>query len=73
MLAAESILFGGTIRTVNLSELAKAVDTDPSTMSRWKNNTDNIRFGTLKKMVRVLNLTDRQILNLFGREGKRYD
>lgn len=72
MTAPSEILFGGSINTTNQSEMAKVIGVDVSTVGRWKKDPDRIRFGDLKMIVRLRGLSNRQILNLFGR-GMDYD
>lgn len=72
MTAPSEILFGGSINTTNQSEMAKVIGVDVSTVGRWKKDPDRIRFGDLKMIVRLRGLSNRQILNLFGR-GIDYD
>ena len=72
MTAPSEILFGGTINSTNLTEMARAIGVDVSTVGRWKKDPDRILFGDLKMIVRLKGLSDRQILNLFGR-GSTYE
>ena len=67
MTTPSEILFGGILKPINRQILADGVGVDVSTIGRWKRNSDQIRFGDLKTIVRMIGLTDRQILMLFGR------
>lgn len=72
MITPSELLFGGTINSTNLTKMAQAIGVDVSTVGRWKKDPDRIRFGDLKMIVRLKGLSDRQVLNLFGR-GRDYD
>lgn len=67
MTTPSEILFGGALKPVKRQILADDIGVDVSTIGRWKRNPDQIRFGDLKTIVRMIGLTDRQILMLFGR------
>ena len=67
MIAPSEILFGGVLKPVNRQLLADSIGVDVSTIGRWKKEPDRIRFGDLRQIVKLVGLTDRQILNLFGR------
>ena len=67
MTTPSEILFGGALKPVKRQILADGIGVDVSTIGRWKRNPDQIRFGDLKTIVRMIGLTDRQILMLFGR------
>lgn len=67
MITPSELLFGGVLKPVNRQLLADSIGVDVSTIGRWKKNPDRIRFGDLRQIVKLVGLTDRQILNLFGR------
>lgn len=68
MLTPSEILFSGSgYKETNIPELARAMGKDQSTLNRWKKEPHKIKFGNLQQIVRLQCLTDRQILNLFGR------
>ena len=67
MITPSELLFGGVLKPVNRQLLADSIGVDVSTIGRWKKDPDRIRFGDLKQIVKLVGLTDRQILHLFGR------
>lgn len=67
MITPSELLFGGVLKPVNRQLLADSIGVDVSTIGRWKKDPDRIRFGDLRQIVKLVGLTDRQILNLFGR------
>ena len=67
MITPSELLFGGVLKPVNRQLLADSIGVDVSTVGRWKKDPDRIRFGDLRQIVKLVGLTDRQILNLFGR------
>lgn len=67
MITPSEILFGGVLKPVNRQLLADSIGVDVSTVGRWKKNPDRIRFGNLRQIVKLVGLTDKQILALFGR------
>ena len=67
MIAPSELLFGGVLKPVNRQLLADSIGVDVSTIGRWKKNPDRIRFGDLRQIVKLVGLTDKQILALFGR------
>ena len=67
MIAPSELLFGGVLKPVNRQLLADSIGVDVSTIGRWKKNPDRIRFGNLRQIVKLVGLTDKQILALFGR------
>lgn len=67
MIAPSELLFGGVLKPVNRQLLADSIGVDVSTIGRWKKEPDRIRFGDLRKIVKLVGLTDKQILALFGR------
>ena len=67
MITPSELLFGGVLKPVNRQLLADSIGVDVSTIGRWKKNPDRIRFGDLRQIVKLVGLTDKQILNLFGR------
>lgn len=67
MITPSEILFGGVLKPVNRQLLADSIGVDVSTIGRWKKDPDRIRFGDLRQIVKLVGLTDKQILALFGR------
>ena len=67
MLTPSELLFGGVLKPVNRQLLADSIGVDVSTIGRWKKDPDRIRFGDLRQIVKLVGLTDKQILALFGR------
>lgn len=67
MITPSELLFGGVLKPVNRQLLADSIGVDVSTIGRWKKNPDRIRFGDLRQIVKLVELTDKQILALFGR------
>lgn len=67
MITPSELLFGGVLKPVNRQLLADSIGVDVSTVGRWKKNPDRIRFGDLRQIVKLVGLTDKQILALFGR------
>ena len=67
MITPSELLFGGVLKPVNRQLLADSIGVDASTVGRWKKNPDRIRFGDLRQIVKLVGLTDKQILALFGR------
>lgn len=67
MITPSELLFGGVLKPVNRQLLTDSIGVDVSTIGRWKKNPDRIRFGDLRQIVKLVGLTDKQILNLFGR------
>lgn len=67
MIAPGELLFGGVLKPVNRQLLADSIGVDVSTIGRWKKEPDRIRFGDLRQIVKLVGLTDKQILALFGR------
>ena len=67
MITPSELLFGGVLKPVNRQLLADSIGVDVSTVGRWKKDPDRIRFGDLRQIVKLVGLTDKQILNLFGR------
>ena len=67
MIAPSELLFGGVLKPVNRQLLADSIGVDVSTIGRWKKEPDRIRFGDLRQIVKLVGLTDKQILALFGR------
>lgn len=67
MIAPSELLFGGVLKPVNRQLLADSIGVDVSTVGRWKKDPNRIRFGDLRKIVKLVGLTDKQILALFGR------
>lgn len=67
MLTPSELLFGGVLKPVNRQLLADSIGVDVSTVGRWKKDPDRIRFGDLRQIVKLVGLTDKQILALFGR------
>lgn len=67
MITPSELLFGGVLKPVNRQLLADSIGVDVSTVGRWKKEPDRIRFGDLRQIVKLVGLTDKQILNLFGR------
>lgn len=67
MITPSELLFGGVLKPVNRQLLADSIGVDVSTVGRWKKDPDRIRFSDLRQIVKLVGLTDRQILNLFGR------
>lgn len=67
MITPSELLFGGVLKPVNRQLLADSIGVDVSTIGRWKKNPDRIRFGDLRQIVKLVGLTDKQILALFGR------
>lgn len=68
MIAPGELLFGSVLKPVNRQLLADSIGVDVSTIGRWKKNPDRIRLGNLRQIVKLVGLTDKQILALFGRE-----
>lgn len=50
---------------LTIPELAKSVDIDRATMYRKLNNGDKIKIGEAIRIKRVLNLTDREAVEIF--------
>ncbi len=67
MITPSELLFGGVLKPVNRQLLADSIGVDVSTIGRWKKDPDRIRFGDLRQIVKLVGLTDKQILALFGR------
>lgn len=67
MIAPSELLFGGVLKPVNRQLLADSIGVDVSTVGRWKKDPNRIRFGDLRQIVKLVGLTDKQILALFGR------
>lgn len=67
MITPSELLFGGVLKPVNRQLLADSIGVDVSTVGRWKKDPDRIRFGDLRQIVKLVGLTDKQILALFGR------
>lgn len=67
MITPSEILFGGILKPVNRQLLADSIGVDVSTVGRWKKDPNRIRFGDLRQIVKLVGLTDKQILALFGR------
>ena len=67
MTTPSELLFGGVLKPVNRQLLADSIGVDVSTIGRWKKDPDRIRFGDLRQIVKLVGLTDKQILALFGR------
>ena len=67
MITPSELLFGGVLKPVNRQLLADSIGVDGSTIGRWKKEPDRIRFGDLRQIVKLVGLTDKQILALFGR------
>lgn len=67
MITPSELLFGGVLKPVNRQLLADSIGVDVSTIGRWKKEPDRIRFGDLRQIVKLVGLTDKQILALFGR------
>lgn len=67
MIIPSELLFGGVLKPVNRQLLADSIGVDVSTVGRWKKDPNRIRFGDLRKIVKLVGLTDKQILALFGR------
>lgn len=67
MITPSEILFGGVLKPVNRQLLADSIGVDVSTVGRWKKDPNRIRFGDLRQIVKLVGLTDKQILALFGR------
>lgn len=67
MTAPSELLFGGVLKPVNRQLLADSIGVDVSTVGRWKKDPNRIRFGDLRQIVKLVGLTDKQILALFGR------
>lgn len=67
MITPSELLFGGVLKPVNRQLLADSIGVDVSTIGRWKKNPDRIRLGNLRQIVKLVGLTDKQILALFGR------
>lgn len=67
MITPSELLFGGVLKPVNRQLLADSIGVDVSTIGRWKKDPNRIRFGDLRQIVKLVGLTDKQILNLFGR------
>ena len=67
MITPSELLFGGVLKPVNRQLLADSIGVDVSTVGRWKKDPNRIRFGDLRKIVKLVGLTDKQILALFGR------
>ena len=70
MIAPSEILFPDGIKRIDMLALSKAIGCNRSTLYKWKADPDMIRFGDLKAMVRVNQLTNEQILMLFGRRAR---
>lgn len=67
MITPSELLFGGVLKPVNRQLLADSIGVDVSTIGRWKKDPNRIRFGDLRQIVKLVGLTDKQILALFGR------
>lgn len=67
MITPSELLFGGVLKPVNRQLLADSIGVDVSTIGRWKKEPDRIRLGNLRQIVKLVGLTDKQILALFGR------
>ena len=67
MISPSELLFGGVLKPVNRQLLADSIGVDVSTIGRWKKDPNRIRFGDLRQIVKLVGLTDKQILALFGR------
>lgn len=67
MITPSELLFGGVLKPVNRQLLADSIGVDVSTVGRWKKDPNRIRFGDLRQIVKLVGLTDKQILALFGR------
>lgn len=63
-LASTTIIFGGSINHPVYANVAKAVGVSKSTMTRWKANPDIIPLGHFKRLCRVRELSDEQIIKI---------
>lgn len=52
------MLFGNKIRTVNLSELAKMLGVNRSTLYRWRDDPYLIPVGQLLKIAKISKMTE---------------
>ncbi|MBQ9612214.1 MAG: hypothetical protein IJV14_06455 [Lachnospiraceae bacterium] len=59
------ILFGDKLQKVSIPALEEKTRIDAGTLRRYKSDPTKIPFGRLKKIVKVRNLSDEQILALF--------
>lgn len=68
MNTASEILFQRTgFKRTNITHLAEAMNRHRCTLQQWRKNPDVITYGDLKKLVTLQELTNKQILALFGR------
>ena len=65
MQTAGSILFGaGGVNSPVKAKVARSIGKSKSTISRWADDPDKIPLGDLRSIVRCLDLTDRQIVEV---------
>lgn len=67
MRTAESILFGAGVTSPVKARIARSIGKSRSTVSRWAQDAGSIPLKDLRRIVRCLGLSDKQILQLFGR------
>ena len=62
------ILFPRTgFKRTNMKQLAEAMNRHRCTVQQWRKNPDVITYADLKRLVVLQELTNKQILALFGR------
>lgn len=65
----KDILFGSGVNRRCGRELAKVLGVSPSTITNWKSNPDHIPKGKLEILFRTCNISNKDILALFGRKA----
>ena len=64
MQTAETILFGGDVNAPVKARLARAIGKSRSTVCKWATDAGKIPLDDLRNLVRVRNLTDKQIIEI---------
>lgn len=59
------ILFGDELQTVNIPALERKTKIDAGTLRRYRKEPSKIPFGRLRKIVKVRNLSDAEVVALF--------